>query len=81
MQLVDLYTRQSLFAIAWLMTGLLLLGATPAGRDHPAAYAVQALGALGVSAASTWGLRDASRLYPALGPVPRRSTLTVVGAV
>jgi two-component system, NarL family, sensor histidine kinase DesK len=80
-QLVDLSTRQSLFAIAWLMTGLLLLGATPAGRDHPAAYAVLAAGALVVSAASTWALRDATRLYPALGPLPRRSGGALVGAV
>ena len=81
LQLVDLYTRQSLFAIAWVMTALLLVGATPAADDHPGAYAVLAVGALAVGAASTWALRDASRLYPALGPVPRRSALTLVGAV
>jgi two-component system, NarL family, sensor histidine kinase DesK len=80
-QLVDLYTRQSLFAIAWLMTALLLLGATPVGRDHPAAYVVLFVGAVAVGAASTWALRDASRLYPAPGPIPRRSTLSLVGAV
>jgi two-component system, NarL family, sensor histidine kinase DesK len=80
-QLVDLYTRQSLFVIAWLMTGLLLLGATPAGDDHPAAYAVLAVGAIAVSGASTWALRDATRLHPALAPIPRRSTTAAVGGV
>ena len=80
-QLVDLSTRQSLFAIAWLMTVLLLVGAAPAADEHPAAYALLVVGALVVGAASTWALRDVSRLHPALGPVPRRSTLVLVGSV
>ena len=51
-QLVDLSTRQSLFAIAWLMTVLLLVGAAPAADEHPAAYALLVVGALQVRLAA-----------------------------
>ncbi|WP_435747397.1 sensor histidine kinase [Nocardioides sp. SYSU DS0663] len=80
-QLVDLYTRQSLFAIAWLMIGVLLLGASPAADQHPTAYAVLLVGALVVGAASTWALRDATRLYPQARPLPRASGLALLGSV
>ncbi|MDN4172337.1 histidine kinase [Nocardioides sp. SOB77] len=76
---VDLYTRQSLYVIAGLMNGVLLLGAVPAADDHPAAYAAFVAGAVALGAAQTWALRDAIRLYPQSGPVPVRSTAVLVG--
>ncbi|MBC2959576.1 histidine kinase [Nocardioides deserti] len=76
---VDLYTRQSLYVIAALMNGVLVLGAQPAIDGHPAAYAAFAAGAVVLSVAGGWAMRDAIRLYPQAGPVPVRSTAVLVG--
>ncbi|MCR6032692.1 sensor histidine kinase [Nocardioides sp. zg-579] len=75
---VDLYTRQSLYVIAALMNGVLLVSAAAVARDHPVGYGALLAGGLALTAASAWALRDAIRLYPHDGPIPRRSTLTLV---
>ncbi|MEV7430692.1 MULTISPECIES: sensor histidine kinase [unclassified Nocardioides] len=78
-QRVDLYTRQSLYVIAGGMNLLILLGAVPAARQHPAAYATTVAAGAALSVASAWSLRDAIRIYPHTGPLPVRSTGVLVG--
>ena len=77
---VGLYTRQSLYVIAWVMSSLILAGASSAARDHQGVYAAVVLGGLVLTGASSWALHDATRLYPLSGPVPRRST-TLLGVL
>ncbi|MDN4161051.1 sensor histidine kinase [Nocardioides abyssi] len=76
---VDLYTRQSLYAIAAAMNGLVLFSAAAVAPEHPVAYVALLVGGVALTVTSAWALRDAIRLYPHPGPIPRRSTLTLAG--
>jgi len=67
---VDLYTRQSLYVLLWGFTVFILVGAGPQARDHEAAGAGLAAGALLLTVAATFVLRDVIALHPALGPIP-----------
>jgi two-component system sensor histidine kinase DesK len=70
---VDLYTRQSLYVLLWAFTVFILVGAGQRVGDHQAAGAGLVAGAVLVTSAATFVLRDVIELHPALGPVPWRS--------
>lgn len=71
---VDLYTRQSLYVLAVAMNGIILFSSAAAAPEHPVAYAALLVGGVALTVASAWAMRDAIRLYPQLGPIPRGST-------
>ncbi len=75
---VELYTVQSLYLLTWLVSALLVLGASPSASDHPGHFAGLVLGTLVLTIAGTFLLRDAIRLYPASSPFPRSLAVVVV---
>lgn len=69
-QLVELYTRQSLYLVLWFVQAVFVLQVAAAAPEEPEAASAVALGALLLTAASVPAMRAVIRLYPAPGPTP-----------
>lgn len=76
---VDVYTRQSLYAVLWLFVGLLLLSAT--GQDDTAGrttFVLVAAGMVALTAVASLALHHVMELHPAAAPLPWRSIVPLL---
>ncbi|WP_380164433.1 sensor histidine kinase [Jannaschia sp. R86511] len=71
-QLVELYTRQSLYLVLWPVQAVLLVQVVGQGSDEPEVLVPVGLATLLLTVASVPAMRAAIRLYPAPGPTPWR---------
>lgn len=74
-ELVDLYTRQSLYAFLWLSVAFVLLTSGNELEEYPRSYAALAVGGAALAAVATIVMRDVFALYPQPGPLPWRSII------
>lgn len=76
---VDVYTRQSLYAVLWLFVGLLLLSST--SQDDTAGHTTFVLvgaGIVALTAVASLVLHDVMGLHPAAAPLPWRSIVPLL---